>query len=133
MRIKIEDKIYVMTTDVLKGTLTFLQMVGLKIYDEKISGPIEMGAEALARTELFSREKKEPDRKDYFRPPKRSSFVKHLAGVMKDDMLAQLDKVPEDATIEVKLNERGEICAIEFAKQDTGTSGGPLVARGDIG
>jgi hypothetical protein len=131
MRIKIEDKTYIMTTDVLKGTLTFLQMIGLKIYDENVTGLIETGAEALARNELYNREKKEPNKKEYFRPPKRASFVKHLAGIMRDDMLLQLEKVPEDATIEVKLNEYGEICAIEFAKQDPSPGGGPLVAGRD--
>ena len=136
MKILIEDKEYIVTDDVLKSILDFLIKLGLIIYDNKAPSLVQAALEGLARKELCNREKEEPDKKEYFRPKKRESFVKHLAQVMKDDMVKQLDNTDQaiglrDQQIGFRVNEHSEIVSIEF--QDPSQTGGSLVTGGNVG
>jgi hypothetical protein len=128
--VKIEDKEYTVTDDVLKGTLEFLLQIGFLLYDEKVHSLVQLGLQPLARKELYEREKKDKEHKEKYRPERKEDPVKFLASLVKDDMTKELDSAVGEHAIGLRINANNEIIAIEF--KNPSASGGPLVARGDI-
>ncbi len=129
--VKIEDKEYIVTDEVLKGTLEFLLKIGFFLYDEKVPSLAQLGLQQLARKELYEREKKDKEHRDRYRPEKKEDPVKHLASLVKDDMTKELDSAVGEHAIGLRVNANNEIISIEF--KNPSASGGPLVVRRDVG
>jgi hypothetical protein len=128
--VKIEDKEYIVTDEVLKGTLEFLLKIGFFIYDEKIPALAQLGLQQIARKELYEREKKDKEHRDIYRPEKKEDPVKHLATLAKDEMTKELDSAIGEHAIGLRVNANNEIISIEF--KNPSASGGPLALSRDI-
>ena len=127
--VKIEDKEYIVTDEVLKGTLEFLLKIGFFLYDEKVPSLAQLGLQQLARKELYEREKKDKEHRDRYRPEKKEDPVKRLASLVKDDMTKELDSAVEEHAIGLRVNANNEIVSIEF--KNPSASGRPLVTGGN--
>lgn len=128
--VKIENKEYIVTDEVLRGTLEFLLKIGFLLYDEKVPALAQLGLQQLARKELYEREKGDKEHRDRYRPEKKDDPVKHLATLVKDDMAKQLDSTVGEHAIGLRVNANNEIIAIEF--KNPSASGRSLAAGGDI-